>query len=110
MFYAYFLIAGYVLRWKIARHELGRAAGWHFDANNPVQPTASSIRRLHAEPSLGLIVNKDNTHWTAIRREHGVYWLLDSVRAAPIRMTEGQVIAYVKRYRNAFLVQDAALE
>ena len=28
----------------------------------------------------------------------------------PIRMTEGQVIAYVKRYRNAFLVQDAAPE
>ena len=57
---SYFLIAGYVLRWKIARHELGRAARWHFDSTNPVQPTVSSIRRLHAEPSLGLIVDSDS--------------------------------------------------
>ena len=103
-------IAGYVLRWKIARHELGRAAHWELDLVNPVQPTANSVRRLHAESSLGLVVNQDGAHWTAIRREHGVYWLLDSVKAAPSRMTEGQVIAYVKRYRNAFLVSDAPAE
>ena len=95
-----------MLRWKIARHELGRAAQWHLDLVNPVQPTAISVRRLRAESSLGLIVNQGGTHWTAIRREHDVYWLLDSLKAAPIRMTEGQVIAYVKRYRNAFLVSD----
>ena len=101
------MIARHVLRWKIAHHELGRAAQWHFDLDNPVQPNVRSIQRLDAESSLGLIVNQRNSHWTAIRKERDVYWLLDSLKAAPIRMTQSEVVAYVKRYRHAFLVRDA---
>ena len=62
--------------------------------------------RLRAESSLGLIVNQERMHWTAIRVEHGAYWLLDSLKAAPLPMTEERVIAYVMKWRHAFLVSD----
>ena len=96
----------YVLRWKIAQHELGLAAHWHLDLDNPVQPNVRSVQRLHGESALGLIVNQNRAHWTAIRKEHEVFWLLDSLQAAPISMTQSQVVAYVKRYRHAFVVRD----
>ena len=97
-------VLSFVLRWKVAQNELGQAAQWKLDLDNPVQPNAESLCRLHAEHSLGLIVNQDRAHWTAVRWEHGVYWLLDSLRAAPVHMTQTEALAHLKRYRHAFLV------
>ena len=40
------------LRWKVAHNELGTAAGWKLDLDDPVQPNAQSLIRLHAECAL----------------------------------------------------------
>ena len=89
---------------------MGRFARWHLDLDNPVQPNARSVLRLRVESSLGLIVNQESMHWTAIRVEHCTYWLLDSLKAAPVQLTEERVIAYVKKWRHAFLVSDRPYE
>lgn len=99
-------VMAFSLRWKVAHNELGTAAGWKLDLDDPVQPNAQSLIRLHAECALGLVVNQNNAHWTAIRWEQDVYWLLDSCKASPIRMTPSQTLAYLQRYRHAFLVLD----
>ena len=96
----------YVLRWKVAQHELGTAARWEMDSVNPVQPNEESFLRIHAPSSPGLVVNEDGRHWTAVRWEHDSYWLLDSLRATPIPITQPEAIRYIRRYRNAFLIVD----
>lgn len=95
----------YVLRWKVAHHHLGTAAHWKME-NKPVQPNDESFLRIRDPSSLGIIVNEAGRHWTAVRWEHDSYWLLDSLRAAPIPMTHAEAIRYIRRYRNAFLIVD----
>ena len=98
----------YVLPWQIAQNELGQAARWKLDLDMPVQPNSTSLFRLQAEHSLGLIVNENGIHWTAVRWEHGAHWLLDSLKPAPIHMTQSETIAYLTKHRHAFLVIDGA--
>ena len=66
-------VMAFSLRWKVAHNELGTAAGWKLDLDDTVQPNAQSLIRLHAECALGLVVNQNNAHWTAIRWEQDVY-------------------------------------
>ena len=96
----------YVLRWKDAQHDLGTAAHWKMDLDMPVQPNDESFLRIHAPSSLGFVVNDEGRHWTAVRLEHDSYWLLDSLRATPIPMTQPEAIRYLRRYRHAFLIVD----
>ena len=100
----------YVLRWKIVQIDLAHAAGWKLDLDRPVQPNSTSLLRLQAEHSLGLIVNENGNHWTAVRWEHGAHWLLDSLKPAPMHMTQQETVAYLLQHRNAFLVVDRAGE
>ena len=95
----------YVLRWKVAQHEMGTAARWKME-DMPVQPSVESFLRILAPSSLGLVVNEAGRHWTAVRWEHGSYWLLDSLRATPVPMTQPEAIRYIRRYRHAFLIVD----
>ena len=96
---------GYVLRWKVAQHEMGTAARWEME-DNPVRPNVESFRHILAPASLGLVVNEAGRHWTAVRWEHGRYWLLDSLRDTPIPMTQPEAIRYIRRYERAFLIVD----
>ena len=101
-------VMAYVLRWKIAQEALGQAARWKLNLDRPVQPNLESLHRLREEQSLGLIVNENRVHWTAVRWEHGDYWLLDSLKQAPIHMTQAETVAYLEKHRHAFLVVDGA--
>ena len=96
----------FVLRWKVANHELGDAAQWKLDLDDPLRPTAASLSRLQNAQSLGAVVNEAQSHWTAIRWEHGTYWLLDSLNSGPVHMTMVDALAYIERFRNAFLLTD----
>ena len=73
---------------------------------NPVQPNEESFLRIHAPSSLGIIVNEDERHWTAVRWEHDSYWLLDSLKPNAMPMTLTDAITYIERYRHAFLIVD----
>ena len=95
----------FVLRWKIARHALGRAAKLKLDLNKPIQPTHESGLRIYEEDTLGVVVNKQQSHWVTFKIEHGEIWLLDS-EAEPARYSYEKYIAFLKMYRNAFALVD----
>ena len=95
----------YALRWKIAKHELGTAAKLKLDLDNPVQPTQDSGLRIYEEDTLGVVVNKQQSHWVTFKIEHGEIWLLDS-EAEPARYSYDKYIAFLKVYRNAFALVD----
>ena len=95
----------FVFRWKIARHALGRAAKLKLDLNKPIQPTHESGLRIYEEDTLGVVVNKQQSHWVTFKIEHGEIWLLDS-GAEPVCYSYEKYIAFLEMYRNAFALVD----
>ena len=96
----------FVLRWKIAQHELGNHARFTMDVNQPVQPNHDDASRIHEADVQGIIVNLNHAHWTAFRAENGQIWLLDSLERAPIPYTFEGFVKYLRMYRNAFVLKD----
>jgi hypothetical protein len=56
---------------------------------------------LSAGDISGAIVNKDNSHWVALRKVAGRLWLLDSL-GEPKPLTAGDVARFLARHPSAF--------
>ncbi len=98
-------VMSFVLRWKIARHELGSMAKLKMDVNNPVQPNEVSAARIYEANTLGVVVNHNQAHWITFKLEAGQIWLLDSMEL-PLPYSFREYVRYLCVYRNAFAIVD----
>ena len=100
-------VMSFVLRWKIAKHELGSGAQLKLDLDSPVQSDPTSAARIYASNCLGVIVNKHQSHWVAFKIQNNQLWLLDSCEE-PLQMSFQEYVEVLRAYRNAFAVIDDA--
>ena len=98
-------VLAFVLRMKIAQHELGAAAKLKVDLNNPIQATQASAARIYDPNTLGVILNKNQAHWITFKMSGGTIWLLDSC-GEPEVCSFPKFLEYLHVYRNAFAVMD----
>ena len=63
---------------------------------------------LSAGDISGAIVNKDNSHWVALRMVAGRLWLLDSL-GEPKPLTAGDVARFLARHPSAFPIRRLAV-
>ena len=77
---------------------------YRLDLDDPVQPNEGHLHRLYTEDVLGLVVNKDQEHWVAVRIVDEQIWLLDSL-CTPQAITFDELLNFVRAYRHAFLVK-----
>ena len=94
-----------VIAWKIAHNELGTFTHLMLDLDNPVLPNENSARRIFGMDTVGLIVNKEQSHWVAFKIFAGQIWLLDST-CEPEPFTFQEYLAFLRRYPNAYLLRD----
>ena len=99
-------VLAYVVRWKIAQNTLGAYTHMKLDLDNPVQPAATSARRVFDADTLGVIVNKDQVHWVAFKAVSGQIWLLDSQMRGPELYDFPRYQAFLLTYRHAFCLCD----
>ena len=61
--------------------------------------------------SIGVIVNQNNQHWVAIKKEVNPvsFWLLDSLAGRPRQMTSREVRDYIARWPHSYLVGDVRI-
>ena len=71
----------------------------------PIQPTRRDAQRIYNENVLGVVVNLNQTHWVAFKYVDNTIWLLNS-ETAPTPYTFPQYLAYIKRYRHAFALEN----
>ena len=65
------------------------------------------MNRIYDEDvTIGIVVNEDQQHWTAIKLENGNIWLLDSRETHAGYMTKDNYKAYIQRFRYAFAIVD----
>ena len=74
------------------------------NVNSPLQPQEKDLVQIFAEDVLGFLVNQPGVHWLAFRVIDGAIWQLDSMETPRI-MSFQEVLAYVRRYPHAFLIQ-----
>ena len=70
------------------------------------------LKPLLADPNVihtavGAIVNKDNTHWVAIRSIGGKIWYYDSKAKQPTRMTQNEYVSFVNTRKAAYPIRFA---
>jgi hypothetical protein len=96
-------VLAHVIRWKIAQFALGRHAAMRLDVNNPLRTTLPSARRIFADQTVGVLVNKDQVHWVAFKCVAGEIWLLDSEQQ-PLLYSFGEYMAFLQVFRHAFCI------
>ena len=78
------------------------------DLDNPIRSNKQADLMRIYDPSVhGIIVNKTQTHWTAIRYVDEKIWLLDSQKEPEVLSWDAYV-TYIKKYHNAFALCDTA--
>ena len=70
------------------------------------------LKPLLADPNVihtavGAIVNKDNTHWVALRSIGGKIWYYDSKAKQPTRMTQNEYVSFVNIRKAAYPIRFA---
>jgi hypothetical protein len=98
-------VLAYVVRWKIAQEAMGAHTHMSLDVNQTVAFTEASLREIYDDDVLGVIVNKNNTHWVSFKCVSGVLWLLDS-QQAPEPYTFSEYTRFLAEYPNAFSLRD----
>ena len=58
--------------------------------------------------AIGAIVNKDNTHWVAIRSIGGKLWYFDSKAKQPTKLTHNEYVSFVNSRKAAYPIKFAA--
>ena len=73
------------------------------DLNDPLRQ--KNLERIFDRDVMGVVVNKDQSHWFALKvDEHERIWLLDSLES-PEYMIREDFLKCIRRYRDAFLVR-----
>ena len=79
---------------------------YKLDLDNPLQPRQEDLLRIFEDDVMGVVVNKSQVHWFALKVLDQQIWLLDSVHD-PRTLTFQSFLKCVQEpeHRNAFLVR-----
>ena len=77
---------------------------YKLDLDNPLQPKKKDLMRIFEDDVIGVVVNKSQEHWYAIKMLGQQIWLVDSTQR-PETMTFQAFLECIREHRNAFLVR-----
>ena len=77
---------------------------YKLDLDNPLQPKKKDLMRIFEDDVMGVVVNKSQEHWYAIKLLGQQIWRLDSTER-PKTMTFQAFLDCIREHRNAFLVR-----